>query len=62
LKVFGLKAVNIVLYSVLSIGAVDSMPNRTLGILANLFAVGKALICRFLRPHREDLIPRRSQC
>ena len=44
------------------VGKVDSMPNGTLGILANLFSAGKAMICMFLRPHREALIPRRSQC
>ena len=60
LRSLALKVVNIVFLSVLNIGAVDSMPNGTLGILANLFSARKASICRFLRPHREDLIPRRS--
>ena len=41
---------------------INYMPNATLGEIFDLVVYGKGTDLWFLKPHREDFIPRRSQC
>lgn len=48
-----------VVFKVFSSCLIDSMPNATLGGIFDLVVYRKGIDMWFLKPHREDFIPRR---
>jgi hypothetical protein len=59
-KVSGLKAVNILLLSVVSVAIVDSMPNGALGIFANLICCGKGIDLQVLETSQGGSHPQKE--